>query len=77
MWPCKTNYQGGGSVSHHFGELLTSLKKYRAIRGIAAIASRLSFPATAPPDPGTDFKALGSLTHHRFRHLLEGVLNGS
>ena len=34
--------------------------------------SRLSFPATGPPDPGTDFKAPGSLTHHRSRHLLEG-----
>ena len=27
-------------VSHHFGELLTSLKKYRAIWGIAAIVSQ-------------------------------------
>ena len=35
---CETNYQGG--VSHHFGELLTSLKKYRAIWGIAAIVSQ-------------------------------------
>ena len=33
-------YQGG--VSHHFGELLTSLKKYSAIRGIAAIVSHLT-----------------------------------
>ena len=45
--------------------------------------SRLSFPATGPPDPGTDFKAPGSLTHHRFdtflkgfRRVLEGVLKG-
>ena len=29
-----------GGVSHHFGELLTSLKKYRAIWGIAAIVSQ-------------------------------------
>ena len=29
-----------------------------------------SFPAIGPPDPGTDSKAPGSLTHHRFRHLL-------
>ena len=28
--------------------------------------ARLSFPATGPRDPGTDFKAPGSLTHHRF-----------
>ena len=41
--------------------------------------SRLSFPATGPPDPGTDFdfKAPGSLTHHRLRHLLEKFLKGS
>ena len=39
--------------------------------------SRLSFPATGPPDPGTDFKAPRSLTHHRFRHLLEGLSKGS
>ena len=37
-----------------------------------AVTSRLSIPATGPPDPGTDFKAPGNLTHHRFRHLLEG-----
>ena len=29
-----------GRLSHHFGELLTSLKKYLAIWGIAAIVSR-------------------------------------
>ena len=38
MCLCKTKYHGG--VSHHFGELLTSLKKYRAIWGIAAIVSQ-------------------------------------
>ena len=41
-----------------------------------ALASRLSFPARGPPDPGTDFKAPGSLTHHRFWHLLEEVFEG-
>ena len=35
---CKTKYQGG--VSHHFGRVLTSLKNYRAIWGIAAIVSQ-------------------------------------
>ena len=34
----KTKYQGG--LSHQFGELLTSLKRYRKIWGIAAIVSR-------------------------------------
>ena len=29
-----------GGVSHHFGGVLTSLKKYRAIWGIAAIVSQ-------------------------------------
>ena len=38
MCLCETKYQRG--VSHHFGELLTSLKKYRAICGIAAIVSQ-------------------------------------
>ena len=38
---------------------------------------RLSFPATGPLDPGTDFQAPGSLTHRRFRHLLEGCSKGS
>ena len=42
-----------------------------------ALLSRLSFPATGPPGPGTDFKAPGSPTHHRFRHLLEGFSKGS
>ena len=41
-----------------------------------SLRSRLSFPATGPRDPGTDFKAPGSLTHHRFRHLLKGFLEG-
>ena len=35
---CKTKHQG--RVSHHFGGVLTSLKKYRAIWGIAAIVSQ-------------------------------------
>ena len=35
MCLCETKYQRG--VSHHFGGVLTSLKKYRAIWGIAAI----------------------------------------
>ena len=35
---CKTKYQGG--VSHHFVGVLVSLKKYRAIWGIAAIVSQ-------------------------------------
>ena len=35
----KTKYQGGG-VSHHFGGMLASLQKYRAIWGIAAIVSQ-------------------------------------
>ena len=39
--------------------------------------SRLSFPATGPPHPGTDFKVPGSPMHHRFRHLLEGFSKGS
>ena len=38
MCLCKTKYQVG--VSHHFGGLLNSLKKYRAIWGIAAIVSQ-------------------------------------
>ena len=38
MCLCETKYQG--EVSHHFGEVLTSLKKYRAIWGIAAIVSQ-------------------------------------
>ena len=38
MCLCETKYEGG--VSHHSGELLTSLKKYRAIWGIAAIVSQ-------------------------------------
>ena len=37
MCLCETKYQGG--VSHHLGGVLTSLKKYRAIWGIAAIVS--------------------------------------
>ena len=37
MCLCKTKYQGG--VSHHFGGVLASLKKYRAIWDIAAIVS--------------------------------------
>ena len=39
MCLCETKYQGG-VVSHHFGGVLTSLKKYRAIWGIAAIVSQ-------------------------------------
>ena len=38
MCLCKIKYQGG--VSHHFVGALTSLKKYRAIWGIAAILSQ-------------------------------------
>ena len=38
MCLCEPKYQRG--VSHHFGGLLTSLKKYRAIRGIEAIVSQ-------------------------------------
>ena len=38
MCLCETKYQGG--VSHHFGGVQTSLKKYRAIWGIAAIVSQ-------------------------------------
>ena len=38
MCLCKTKYQGG--VSHHLGGVPTSLKKYRAIWGIAAIVSQ-------------------------------------
>ena len=38
MCLCETEYQGG--VSHHFGELLGSLKKNHAIWGIAAIVSQ-------------------------------------
>ena len=38
MCLCKIKYQGGGS--HHFGGVLTSLKKYRAIWDIAAIVSQ-------------------------------------
>ena len=38
MCLCETKYQGG--VSHHFGGVPTSLKKYRAIRDIAAIVSQ-------------------------------------
>ena len=36
---CENKCQGVG-VSHHFGGVLTSLKKYRAIWGIAAIVSQ-------------------------------------
>ena len=35
---CQTKYQGG--VSHHFEGVLVSLKKYRAIWGIAALVSQ-------------------------------------
>ena len=35
MCLCDIKYRGG--VSHHFGGVLTSLRKYRAIWGIAAI----------------------------------------
>ena len=38
MCLCESQYQGG--VSHHFGGVLISLKKYRAIWGIAAIVSQ-------------------------------------
>ena len=38
MRPCETSYQGG--VSHHSGGVLTSLEKYCAIWGIAAIVSQ-------------------------------------
>ena len=38
MCLCETKCQGG--VSHHFGGVLTSLKKYRAIWGIAATISQ-------------------------------------
>ena len=38
MCLCKTKYQGG--VSHPFVGVLASLKKYRAIWGIAAIVSQ-------------------------------------
>ena len=38
MCLCETKYQGG--VSHHLGEVLPSLKKYRAFWGIAAIVSQ-------------------------------------
>ena len=38
MCLCETKYQGG--VSHHFGGMLISLKKYRVIWGIAAIVSQ-------------------------------------
>ena len=38
MCLCEIKYQGG--VSHKFGGVLSSLKKYHAIRGIAAIVSQ-------------------------------------
>ena len=38
MCLCETKYQGG--YRHHFGGVLTSLKEYRAIWGIAAIVSQ-------------------------------------
>ena len=38
MCLCEAKYQGG--ASHQFGEVLTTLKKYRAIWGIAAIVSQ-------------------------------------
>ena len=37
---CQTKCQGG--VSHHSGGVLTSLNKYRAIWGIAAIVSHFA-----------------------------------
>ena len=40
-------------------------------------ASRLSSPAAGRPDPATELEAPGSLTHHRFRHLLERFSKGS
>ena len=43
---------------------------------LRALMSRLSFPATGPPHPGTDFLTPGSLTHHRSRHLLGRFLKG-
>ena len=39
MCLCETKDQAGGA-SHHFGGVLTSLKKHRAIWGIAAIVSQ-------------------------------------
>ena len=39
MCLCESKCQGGG-VSHHFGGVLISLKKYRAIWGMAAIVSQ-------------------------------------
>ena len=38
MCLCESKYEGG--VSHHFGGVLTSLKKYHAIWGIAVIVSQ-------------------------------------
>ena len=38
MCLCENKYKGG--ISHHFGRVLTSLKKYRAIWGIATIVSQ-------------------------------------
>ena len=38
MCLCESKYQGG--VSHHFGGVLISLKKCRAIWGVAAIVSQ-------------------------------------
>ena len=44
MCLCETKCQG--SLSHHLGELLTSLKKYRATWGIAAIVLQKPWPST-------------------------------
>ena len=51
-------------------------KTIRNVHQVKIILSRLSFPAAGPVDPGTDFKAPGSLAQ-RFRHLLEGFSKGS
>ena len=37
---CLSETRNQGGVSHHFGGVLTSLKKYRAIWDIAAIVSQ-------------------------------------
>ena len=49
MCLCKIKYQGG--VSHHFGRMLTFVKKYRAICGMAAIVSQHIARYGATKDP--------------------------
>ena len=78
MCLCQTKYQGG--VSHHFGGVTTSLKKYRAIWGIAAIVSRDNFCLSAAaqlPSPRGQFGKRRNCPLLWGRGNLGGILRGN